>query len=106
GVTDGVGVVAVHVVAVAGEKSLEALHPGDIGCAVEPVIARGGAGHGKRGRRGDTHYVNPLSDPLSCDRSKDCTRRKSKVNVALCDASSEATKGVPPHGAFLPGLRR
>ena len=46
GMADGVGVVAVKVVAVACKKRLETLKPADVGRAVEPVDGRRVLGHG------------------------------------------------------------
>ncbi|MNK94009.1 hypothetical protein D3C87_1141990 [compost metagenome] len=64
-VTDGVSVVAVHVVAMARKKCFETLKATHIRCAVEPVIVRLLPDHDYRCLELDTDHVNPVTDPLS-----------------------------------------
>lgn len=70
GVTDGVSVMTVQVVAVSGKKRLEALQPRHIGRAVEPVIVRWVPGHADRCLELDAGHVNPVSGCLSSGRCK------------------------------------
>ncbi|MNF97716.1 hypothetical protein D3C84_805550 [compost metagenome] len=65
GVTDGVGVVAVQVVAVTCKKRFETLQAGNVGCAVEPVIARRVSGHGDRYLELDAEHVSSVTGRLS-----------------------------------------
>ena len=87
GVADGIGVVAVKVVAMAGKKRLETLQPADIGRAMEPVIARQLLGHGDDRLWIDVQHGNPANGSLSSDRIAVCPL-ENQGQILHCGAHS------------------
>ncbi|MNY47231.1 hypothetical protein D3C86_1824850 [compost metagenome] len=84
---DGIGVVAVKVVAMAGKKRLETLQPADIGRAKEPVIARRTLGHGDDCLELDAQHGNPANGSLSSDRKAACPL-ENQGQILHCGAHS------------------